>query len=45
MNIHVVKGRTSDQTTTLQQAIHDAMLEAFSVPERDRYQMEGSKNP
>ncbi|MBS1057245.1 tautomerase family protein [Gluconobacter kondonii] len=45
LNIHVVKGRTSDQTTTLQQAIHDAMLEAFSVPERDRYQILNEHEP
>ena len=39
LNIHVVRGRSEDQTATLLQAIHDAMVEAFEVPVRDRYQV------
>jgi phenylpyruvate tautomerase PptA (4-oxalocrotonate tautomerase family) len=39
LNIHVVVGRSEEQTATLLQAIHDAMVEAFKVPERDRYQV------
>ncbi|MEC5194001.1 phenylpyruvate tautomerase PptA (4-oxalocrotonate tautomerase family) [Xanthomonas campestris] len=39
INIHVVKGRTADETAALQQAIHDAMVSAFEVPFRDCYQI------
>ncbi|TPK60426.1 tautomerase family protein [Mesorhizobium sp. B2-4-15] len=39
LNVHVVKGRSEDQTATLLQAIHDSMVEAFEVPVRDRYQI------
>ncbi|MGY5802397.1 tautomerase family protein [Rhizobium sp. LEGMi12c] len=39
LNIHVIKGRSQEQTTLLLQAIHDAMVQAFEVPVRDRYQV------
>ncbi|KAA1183068.1 tautomerase family protein [Rhizobium tropici] len=39
LNIHTVKGRSEEQTSALLQAIHDAMVEAFEVPVRDRYQI------
>lgn len=39
LNIHVVKGRSIEALTELQQAIHEAMVEAFEVPVRDRYQI------
>ncbi|GBQ20195.1 4-oxalocrotonate tautomerase [Gluconacetobacter sacchari DSM 12717] len=39
LNIHVVKGRSEEQTTILLQTIHDAMVDAFKVPVRDRYQI------
>jgi hypothetical protein len=39
LNIHVVKGRSEEQLSVLLQAIHDAMVESFEVPVRDRYQI------
>lgn len=39
LNIHVVKGRTADQTECLLETIHDCMVKAFEVPVRDRYQI------
>lgn len=39
LNIHVVKGRSIEALAELQEAIHDAMVEAFEVPVRDRYQI------
>lgn len=39
LDIHVVKGRTPQQTSVLLQAIHEAMVAAFEVPVRDRYQI------
>jgi phenylpyruvate tautomerase PptA (4-oxalocrotonate tautomerase family) len=39
LNIHLVKGRSEEQATMLLQTIHDAMVEAFEVPVRDRYQV------
>lgn len=45
LNIHVVKGRTGDETTVLLQAIHDAMVDAFKVPSRDRYQVLTEHDP
>lgn len=39
LNIHVIRGRSDEQTATLLQTIHDAMVEAFEVPVRDRYQV------
>ncbi|ANG98790.1 tautomerase [Brucella pseudogrignonensis] len=45
LSIHVVKGRTEEETTTLLQAIHDAMVDAFEVPVRDRYQVLQEHDP
>lgn len=45
LNIHVVKGRTEDQIKTLLQTIHDAMVDAFEVPVRDRYQILQEHDP
>lgn len=39
VRIDVVKGRSQDQLGTLLQAIHDAVVAAFEVPSRDRYQV------
>jgi phenylpyruvate tautomerase PptA (4-oxalocrotonate tautomerase family) len=39
LNIHIVKGRTANDVAKLQQVIHEAMVEAFQVPVRDRYQI------
>jgi phenylpyruvate tautomerase PptA (4-oxalocrotonate tautomerase family) len=39
IRIDAVAGRTSDEIKTLLDAAHHAMLSAFKVPERDRYQV------
>jgi len=39
LNIHIVKGRPAKAVAELQQVIHEAMVEAFQVPLRDRYQI------
>ncbi|MCI2008605.1 MAG: tautomerase family protein [Acetobacter peroxydans] len=40
LHFHLIKGsRTLAETKTLLDAAHAAMLEAFKVPERDRYQL------
>jgi len=35
----VIEGRTADEIKALTDAVHRAMLAAFKVPERDRYQI------
>ncbi len=37
--IDLVEGRTPAEVKTLVDAIHDAVVEAFGVPPRDRYQV------
>lgn len=39
LRIDVVKGRSEEELRTLLQAVHDAMVEVFQVPVRDRYQV------
>ena len=39
LRFDLVKGRTDDEIATLLDAAHRAMLRAFKVPERDRYQV------
>lgn len=39
LHFHLVKGRNSAEIRTLLDAAHGAMLAAFKVPERDRYQI------
>lgn len=39
IKIDVIKGRSETEIQTLLQAIHDAMVESFGVPDRDRYQV------
>lgn len=39
INIDVVRGRSSQQLRTLLDTIHACMVEAFEVPETDRYQI------
>ena len=40
LHFHIVKGsRTPDELKILLDTAHDAMLEAFKVPVRDRYQL------
>jgi hypothetical protein len=37
--VDVIEGRTPAQLRTLLDALHDAVVEAFGVPPRDRYQV------
>ncbi|HUE32391.1 MAG TPA: tautomerase family protein [Mycobacterium sp.] len=37
--IDLIEGRTPSEVRTLLDAIHDAVVEAFGVPQRDRYQV------
>jgi len=39
LRFDLIKGRTDAELTALLDAAHDAMLEAFKVPVRDRYQI------
>ena len=39
LRFDLIEGRTDDEIQTLLDAAHRAMLEAFRVPERDRYQI------
>jgi len=39
LRIDVIEGRSDAELTQLLDAIHGAMLAAFKVPERDRYQI------
>ncbi|QWT22161.1 tautomerase family protein [Bacillus sp. NP157] len=39
IRIDVAEGRTPAQLRTLADAVHEAMVAAFSVPARDRYQV------
>jgi len=41
LRIDIVEGRNAQEIQTLSNAIHRAMLKAFGVPERDRYQIIG----
>lgn len=39
INIDTVRGRSDDEIHTLLDAVHDAVVQAFEVPETDRYQL------
>lgn len=39
MRIDLVEGRNESEIATISEAVHQAMLAAFNVPERDRYQI------
>ncbi|MEM9591274.1 MAG: tautomerase family protein [Pseudomonadota bacterium] len=39
LRFDLIEGRTENEIKTLLDAAHRAMLEAFGVPERDRYQI------
>lgn len=39
INIDLIEGRTDEQVQTLLDTVHRAMVDAFQVPERDRYQI------
>ncbi len=39
IKVHIYKDRSTAEVELLLDSIHEAMLEAFRVPERDRYQL------
>lgn len=39
LKFDVIEGRTDEELKTLLDAAHDAVVKAFGVPERDRYQI------
>lgn len=39
LKFNIIRGRSRQEIDTLLDAAHEAMLEAFKVPERDRYQI------
>lgn len=39
LKIDVIKGRSDEALVTLLDTVHEAMVEAFQVPNRDRYQI------
>jgi phenylpyruvate tautomerase PptA (4-oxalocrotonate tautomerase family) len=45
MTVHLVRGRSPEQVRDVLDAVHDAMVEAFGVPERDRYQVVHQHEP
>lgn len=45
LTFHLVEGRSEAELKTLLDAAHRAMLEAFKVPERDRYQIVHEHKP
>ena len=44
LRIDLIEGRTDDELKTLLDALHRAMVEAFQVPVRDRYQIVTNTN-
>ncbi|GCE88514.1 tautomerase family protein [Komagataeibacter diospyri] len=45
LHFHLLEGRTDAEIRTLLDAAHEAMLEAFAVPRRDRYQLVSEYKP
>ena len=45
LRFDLIEGRTDEELKTLLDAAHRAMLEAFHVPERDRYQIVHEHSP
>jgi phenylpyruvate tautomerase PptA (4-oxalocrotonate tautomerase family) len=45
LRIDLYKGRTDTELQALLDAVHRAMLAAFKVPERDRYQIVNERDP
>lgn len=45
IRIDVIEGRTEEELKLLADAIHDAVVESFEVPERDRYQTINQHKP
>lgn len=45
LHFHIIKGRDALEVRTLLDTAHEAMLEAFKVPARDRYQIVSEHDP
>ncbi|MEE4130348.1 tautomerase family protein [Pseudomonas viridiflava] len=45
LKIDVIKGRSDEALATLLDTVHSAMVEAFQVPVRDRYQIVTEHSP
>lgn len=45
LKIDVIKGRSDEALATLLDTVHNAMVEAFQVPVRDRYQIVAEHAP
>ncbi|SHN03310.1 Phenylpyruvate tautomerase PptA, 4-oxalocrotonate tautomerase family [Pseudomonas asturiensis] len=45
INIDLIEGRSDDQVKILLDAVHRAVVEAFQVPEGDRYQIVNEHRP
>lgn len=43
--VHLVRGRGPEQVRGVLDAVHEAVVEAFGVPERDRYQVVHQHEP
>ncbi|MGY4526820.1 tautomerase family protein [Pseudomonas sp. TE21394] len=45
LKVDVIKGRSNEEIQLLLDTVHGAMVEAFQVPERDRYQILNEHEP
>lgn len=45
LHFHILEGRTPEQIRGILDSAHEAMLEAFQVPCRDRYQIVTEHKP
>ncbi|MDZ5783971.1 tautomerase family protein [Marinococcus luteus] len=45
IRMDVIEGRTEEELKLVADAIHDAVVESFEVPERDRYQIINQHKP
>ncbi|MCD5996210.1 tautomerase family protein [Pseudomonas sp. CDFA 602] len=45
LKIDLIKGRSDEALATLLDTVHNAMVEAFQVPQRDRYQVVSEHEP
>ena len=43
--IDVIRGRSEEETQKLMDTVHEAMVEAFAVPDSDRYQILSQHEP
>lgn len=45
LHFHILEGRTPEQIKSMLDSAHEAMLDAFQVPRRDRYQLVTEHKP